>query len=316
MEDIDDAFNNVKKIDVEESKPKNDKLKQFDFSEKIEDDKFNDAEQKKVTSDFLKNQLSRYNLRRKEKKMIENREYDANTGYLRELTIGLAVVGIIIVFIMRTMFPNNAMYALLIIIGATSFLPIGMIMGWMLFDPVMRCKILRKMTKRNYGVIHFVGHGTKMFLKIKNFDHSLIWRNNECWVMAKSRIYQMSKDGNAINEGKQIDDSKIITTVDTVPVMFVDTLSMEPLALHGDKRDAVYPEELGSSLKAWVDNQRQKMMAVKKMEDTILLIIAICAVGAVIISFITYQKVEEMQGSFDSLKAQLTNAIEQLTEVP
>jgi len=292
--------------------PKNEQV----FTEKEKErmkHKFSPCERENKIKAFLSNMG---NLKRKEIRMIKDAEHDAVGGNLREIVIGLSVIGLIFIIVLRNFLPNDAMFALLIIVGATTFLPIGMIMGWLIFDPVMRCKILRKTTKRNYGVIQFVGQGGKMFPKIKNFDQSLIWRNNECWVLAESRVYQQTKDGNAINKGKEIDSKNIVTYVDTVPVMFLDTHSMAPMKLSNEGDTSVYPVEIGSALKAWVDNQRAKMMAVKKMEDQMMWIIIIACVGAVIAGIITYMKVEEMSETITALREQMQFIIDGINTNP
>lgn len=287
------------------------------IEEKDNPHKFTKQERDKTIKQFIKHQEETTGrLRRKEKKMIKNAEYDSTSGRVREITIGLAVFGIILIVLLRNFLPETALFTLLVIIGATSFLPAGMIAGWVLFDPVMRCKILRKTSRRNYGVINFVGHGKKIFTKIKNFDEALIWKENECWVIAKSRVYQMSKDGNAINKGKEIDPDSVMTYVDTVPVLFIDLKSMEPIGLGNGDRTDVHPQEIGSALKAWNDNQRAKMMAVKKMTDTMMMIIVVACVGAVILSFITMSKVDEMTEIVSSMKTQLNNIIEILKANP
>lgn len=283
----------------------------------IEAPKENTTFTKQEREEVIKKHLAeRTGLRRKEKKMIKNAEYDSTGGRIKEMTISLAVVGIILVVVLRNFLPNDALFALLIIIGATSFMPMGMIMGWLMFDPVMRCKVLRKMSKRNYGIVQFVGHGGKLFPKIKNFDDSLIWRDKECWVLADSRVYQMTKDGNAINRGKEIDSKNIITYVDTVPVLFLDMHSMAPMRLSNEEDTAVYPVEIGSNLKAWVDNQRAKMLAVKKMEDMMMMILIGSCVAAAILALITMTKVEEMGETIGSLQEQLQFIIEGLQQNP
>jgi len=318
LDSIEDKESSVEPVEIPEKVEGKDKIKIEEKStEKVEEGDpkvFTKKEREDTTEKFLSYSQRYGKLRRQERRLIKDAEYDSVSGMVREITVGLAVVGIILVVVLRNFLPNTAMFALLIIIGATSFLPVGMILGWLLFDPIMRCKVLRKMTKRNYGVVNFVGEGTKLFPKIKNFDYSLIWKQNECWVLAKSRIYQMTKDGNALNDGKQIDPGCIVTYVDTVPVLFVDTHSMEPLILSMEGRASVYPAEIGSALKAWVDNQRAKMMAVKKMENTIMLVIIVACVGAVVVSFITMTKVEEMSESITSLKEQLQFVIDNLKQ--
>ena len=123
----------------------------------------------------------------------------------------------------------------LLLIGSVFFFPTGMIAGWILFDPVMRCKVIRKVSRRNYGIINFVGDGTKVVQKIKNFEHSLIWRDNELWVLSGDKIIQVTKDANAVTKEKQIKSENVLTYVDTVPVVYVDMHSMEPLSFSIEK---------------------------------------------------------------------------------
>jgi len=305
----------IEKIKEEMKKQKLETIKEPITVEKKSNTEFTSEERegviKKVLDDSKK---GRVKLRRREKKIIKNGEYDSTSGKTKEITITLAVVGIVLVVLLRNFIPNQAMYLLLIIIGVTSFFPMGMMAGWIMFDPVMRCKIIRKVTKRNYGVVNFVGHGSKIIPKIKNFDESLIWKQNECWVLTKGKVYQMTKDPNAITEGKVINDTSIVTYVDTVPVLFVDMHSMEPLELSGTDRVPVYPEEIGSALKAWVDNQRAKMMSLKKMEGNLMIILLICAAAAAGLAFMTMTKVEEMAETIQVLREQigmLAQAIQQ-----
>jgi len=317
LENIHSELDSPKSIREKQMPVKETSIPEKNTIPKKEDNtKFSKREREETIKSFLGKMKEKNKLKRKETIMIKNAEYDATSGKVKEITITLAVLGIILVVVLNSYLPNDAMFALLIIIGATSFLPMGMIMGWLLFDPVMRCKILRKMSKRNYGVIQFVSHGGKMFPKIKNFDQSLILRNNECWVLAESRVYQMTKDGNAINKGKEINAKNIVTYVDTVPVLFLDTHNMSPMKLTNEGDSSVYPVEIGSQLKAWTDNQRAKMMAVKKMEDMMTMILIAASVGAVVICLITMTKVEEMSGTISALDERLQFLIESMKSSP
>ena len=220
-------------------------------------------------------------------------EYDS-TRTTQGVVIALAVAALIIIVVLRNFMDNELLYVAMIMLGSFMFMPIGMIMGWVILDPVMRCKVLRKVTRQNYGVVNFVGKGSKIISKIKNFDYSLIWRQKDCWVLTKDRIYQMTKDGNAANDGKRLDAEGVVTIVETVPVLFVDMDSMEPLSLSTGDRIPVYPSEIGPSLKAWVDNQRAKMLQVRKTSDILIYVAIICCIAAVALSYTTYNKVEEL----------------------
>lgn len=240
-------------------------------------------------------------LRRREKKMMKNAEHDTIKS-TQGVVLGLAVIGLIFLMVVREFLPNEAMYAIIIIIGTMMFIPVGMIVGWVAFDTVMRCKILRKVSKTNYGIVNFIGKGRRMVSKIKNFDYGLIWQRDLCWVLTRDKVYQLTKDGNAANDGYVIDPDSVVTLVDTVPVIFVDMDSMEPLSIVQSGRTPVYPSEIGPACKAWMDIQRAKHLSHKKVGDTLLMIIIIAEVAAVVVSFLTMNKVEELQGMIKALQ--------------
>ncbi len=267
-----------------------------------EDTKFSREDRKKVVDNTLKRFKDRnLTLRRREKKMIKNMEYDS-IKTTQGTIVGLAVVGLVFLMVVGEFLPNEAMYTIIIIIGTMMFIPVGMIVGWITFDSVMRCKILRKVSKTNYGIVNFVGKGRRMVSKIKNFDYGLIWQNDLCWVLTRDKVYQMTKDGNAANDGYTIDPDSVVTLVDTVPVIFVDMDSMEPLSIVQSGRTPVYPSEIGPACKAWMDIQRAKMHSTKKMGDVLMYIIIIAAVAAVVVSFLTMSKVEELQEMVTALQ--------------
>jgi len=257
--------------------------------------------QKTVDRTLLQYKGKNIKLRSREKKMIQDMEYDS-TKTMQGTVLGLAVIGLVFIMLMRNMLPSEAAFIVVVLIGSMMFLPVGMIIGWVALDPVMRCKILRKTSKRNYGIVNFVGKGRRIVSKIKNFDYGLIWQKNSCWALTKGRIYQLTKDGNAANEGKHIDPDSVVTLVDTIPVIFVDMDSFEPLKiLQGS--EPVYPDEIGPALKAWDDNQKAKRIATKKTADILMYVAIIASVAAVVICFLTMQKVEELTEIVKSLKS-------------
>lgn len=243
-------------------------------------------------------------LRRREKKMMRDMEFD-NTKSTQGIVIGLAVVGLVFLMMSREFLPNEAYFALIIIVGAMMFLPVGMIMGWIFFDPVMRCKILRKVSKTNYGLVNFVGKGKRMVSKIKNFDYGLIWQGDLCWVLTRDKVYQITKDGNAANDGYVIDPDSVVTLVDTVPVVFVDMDSMEPLSITQKGRTPVYPSEIGPACKSWMDIQKAKATSHRKQTDFLLYAAIAGAVGALIIGVILLGKFEELTVSLETIKQSL-----------
>jgi len=259
-----------------------------------DDTKFTDEDRKKIIKKYLGNKRIRFS--RRERKLIENMEYDTSKT-TQNTVIWLTVIACFFVLYMYMYAYNDYAFLLIVMMGSILFLPVGMLLGWITFDPYMRCKVLRKVTKKNYGILHFVGKGGKIVPKIKNFDEGLIWKEDECWVIAKDFVYQITKDGNKINENKRIDPRNIVTLIDTVPTVFVDIDSFEPLRLSSEGREPVNPLEIGSVLKAWVDNQKAKILAGRGRVDILMVATLLMSIAAVIISVMVLSKLDEIISS-------------------
>jgi len=245
---------------------------------------------------------------RKEKKRIMMGE---KSGFLdRQKTVMmLFAISICAIFFLFYYFPaNESLLAIIIIIGSMMFLPIGMILGWAMLDPFMRCKIMRKMSggRKNYGIINFVAKGKKIISKIKNFDDDLIWIKNKCWVLSKGGIYEIDKTGERINEGTELDPDSVMTVTETVPTMFIDLTSLEPLTFIQHGREPISPEEMGSFLKGWTDNQMSKMMFLKKTLDMYFIIVIISCLASAFFSYQNSQSIEELKLEIESLKSFIT----------
>jgi hypothetical protein len=201
---------------------------------------------------------------------------------------------------------EDVLFNLILLIGMSCFLPIGMIVGWMFLDPYMRCKVLRKVTRKNLGIVNFVGKGKKITSKIRNFDEDTIWIKNKCWVISLEGIYEVDKEGSAVDdETNQLDPDGLITYMETVPVMFIDINTMFPLSLHENTADWIKPEELGSTLKGWVDNQQAKLMFLKRSMDTYFLIVIICAIASAYLGYQNMNTIDELIQEIETLKSMI-----------
>lgn len=254
---------------------------------------------------------------RRERKMLLNREKDGLRG-TQWLIVGLALIGLAFVFFLyqTSSTANSWVVIVVIMLGSMMFLPAGMILGWAILDPYVRCKLLRRMTKRNYGIVNFVGKGNKMVSKIKNFDDALIWIKNKVWVITREQIYQLTKHGDDIVEGNHIEPDNIISLIETVPVLFVDMDSMQPLSLAREGREAINPEELGSTLKSWADNQLAKAIMLKKTMDIYFVIMIICSIASCFIGYIIYTRIDDMMTELANIKGQLSAITDMLKTAP
>lgn len=265
------------------------------------DEEITEQDRKNILLTYMKkNRMSR-----KEKKMVKT-EYEGLRSKQWVLA-GLALGGAFFIFMVYQMTNDMILLPLIIMLGAMMFLPAGMILGWAMLDPYVRCKILRRMSKKNYGIVQFVGKGNKMVSKIKNFDDALIWKKNNVWVITREHIYQLTKNADAIVEKNVIEPENIVSLIETVPMMFVDLDSMQPLSLARDRREGINPLELGATLKAWVDNQLAKAMFLKKTMDMYMLIILIVSVISVGLAYINMNKLDELATQLKLISSQLAN---------
>jgi len=259
------------------------------------------ADEKVIMERFMKRNIS---LGRRERKFVEGREKEG-TKERQNVVVYLAIVGIAFISFMFFYVKVEWMSIVLLYVGLMMFLPIGMILGWALLDPYMRCKILRRASHRNYGIVNFVGKGQKIITKIKNFDDALIWKGNAVWAITKEHIYQLTKDGDKLVTTGKIDSENIVSIVDTVPVLFVDLDSMQPLGLARDRREGINPLELGPALKSWIDNEKAKALGLRKTMDMFFIILIILAFVSVGIAYISMNNVNDMMAQFTALQGKI-----------
>jgi hypothetical protein len=249
-------------------------------------------------------------LKRKEKREFMNLERE-NFKEKQNTVLILAIIGIFSIFFIYMYVKVEWALVIIIMYGIMVCLPIGMFLGFIVLDPWWRCKILRKTTKRNFGIVFFVSKAQKMVTKIKDFDAGLIWKKTQCWVLTKSAVYQLSKDGEQLIERGVIESDKIISLVDTVPTLFVDLDSMEPLSLIAGN-EPISPEEIGSSLKSWADNQLAKALFIRKSLDMYFIIVIIASIAAAGLAYYGTTKIDELGTKVTALKSLVENALRYL----
>ncbi len=314
LSDLNSQINTMKGEREETRKKQFTRKRTRDIYADEEANDYPDADQKAI--DYLYNNPDNFvPMRRKEKNMILAKETEG-TKNKQWFVFIFAIIGLFFLMSLQYTIKADWVFLIVILLGSMMFLPVGMLVGWALLDPYVRCKILRKASKKNFGIINFVGKGQKIVSKIKNFDNALIWKRNESWVITKEHVYQLSKDGDTIVEKAKINPESIVTLIDTVPVLFVDLDSMQPLSLARDRREGINPLELGSTLKAWVDNQLAKAMFLKKTMDMYLVIIIIVSVISVGLSYYNMNRISDMTDELKFVKGQLTEVLRLLAPAP
>jgi hypothetical protein len=247
--------------------------------------------------------VKQFKLGKKEEKILRKRETRALTGKQQLLMLGM-IVGLFFLITLFNYSPDHPLlFTVVMLVGGLMFLPIGMFFGWVLIDPFMRCKVLRKVTRRNYGIANFISKGNKMISRIKNFDGDLIWIKNKVWAVTDGGVYEFDKYGDGIIHGGEIDPKSTVTVTDTVPVIFIDIDSMEPLSFQRSGREKIYPEELGATLKGWIDNQMGKAALLRKSLDTYFIILILSAMAAAALSYLCYDELTRMSLELESIKS-------------
>jgi len=270
------------------------------------EEKETDLSEEDKTS-IKKSFIRRIHVRRKEKKRILGGEHNFLID-TQKLIMAFAFIGILFVFMMWQYNPGSqALTTIVFIVGAFLFLPLGAILGWVFLDPYMRCKIMRKMSKgrKNFGLINFVGRGKKIVSRIKNFDDDLIWIKNKCWALTKSGIYEIDKNGEQVTDNRALNPDSFVTMTDSVPTMFIDIDSMQPLTFETTGREGISPEELGSVLKGWVDNQMAKVMFLKKTLDMYFLIVILACVASAFFGYQNNQEIMELKEMVEQLSKRI-----------
>jgi len=202
---------------------------------------------------------------------------------------------------------QKTVFEIMVILGMTLFLPVGMLIGWAVLDPFMRCRVMRRATRKNLGVVCFVSKGKRIITQVKNFDDSLIWVKNKCWAIRRNKIYEIDKYGEKVGEGENIEPEDLVIMTETVPMIFFDVDNMMPLSLHETNIEEVAPDELGPALKGWVDNQQAKLLFMKRTMEMFYMVILIVSVGSLFLAYQNYTKMEEMTKILNAIQSRLAS---------
>lgn len=161
------------------------------------------------------------------------------------------------------------------------------ILVFLYFDTFSRVKILRAISKKNYGLLFLVGRGKQITTLVKNLDEDTIWIDNNVWVIDSNRIYRKDNKTNV-----NVIESKHINTISGIPVMFLSLESMKPLDFFSN--DTVKPEEVGATLRAWLYNQYAKMLFFKKTIEIAAIVIIVLLLAITFFSYISYNNSQEI----------------------
>jgi hypothetical protein len=201
------------------------------------------------------------------------------------------------------MFGDNLLFECLAISFVSILMAILFFFIGIILDPVMRAKILRMLTKRNYTLLCIVSEdGKGIKTRLVNPENGSITVGNKIWILDKNYIYRQDKS----NDGFLLGGENVRYT-EGVPCVFVSERDVKPLPI-GKWEHETSPEAVGSILNAWIINQYAKGMAKIRTAQllaivSILLILVNCLIG-----YVTYG---QCSNSYD-LEVQNRDTIAQL----
>jgi len=233
-----------------------------------------------------------------------------------KISLYLVAIGIIgIIFFSQMANDINPAFIILIwLFGMMCFLPLGLIVGWLFLDPYMRCKIMRRLRGRNFGIVHLVHRGgQKIATRIKDFDEDVIIQDGRFWMLKQEGIYYKDKENNNVLHS-QISAEDIKTLPANIPCVFIDVESMQVITFN-EEDTSTNPQEAGAFITGYIENQIRKNAMFKKSQTILFIIILGIAFVTMIITFQLYTWVEEMNKTIPALRGQIQTLGNRLAEL-
>jgi hypothetical protein len=158
---------------------------------------------------------------------------------------------------------NPVMQWVMVIFGMMAFLPLGLLIGKLFLDPYVRCKVLRRMGNRNFGLVHLIHKGGKKIeIRIKNLTDDVIIQGTKLWVLEDGGIYYSDRNDSMILHATMNTDS-FVTSPNNVPMLFLDADTMLPLRFY--KPETISnPQQVGATVLGYINNQIAKNLFFKK----------------------------------------------------
>lgn len=178
-------------------------------------------------------------------------------------------------------------------------------------DPNWRCLKLRQYLKRNYIVLNISDKSNKhLFSKVVDAHDDTAIFGARMWVLEKSKLYT-KKFNNKTKLWQKEDYKGFNIETDNIkfeqgaPNIYVDNENITPLEFYENHTNTIKPNEIGSTLQAWVYNQLAKNIKAVNLIQNLLIVLVVIGLLNLAISGLNYLKTEEMQEELGGLKKQL-----------
>lgn len=205
---------------------------------------------------------------------------------------------------------NKAYATLLLIYGMACFMPLGLIIGFILFNPIVRIKAMRQMGKKNYGLVNLVGKGGHIIQKTVDFDGGLLWIKNAVWYLEQNRVANID----APSEDFYNISSDNVRFVSGIPIIYLNMDTMRPLTFFKDDTP-IKPAYLGANLKGWTSNQIAKWSNLVRTYYIVIAILLLC-IGIAYGVYTILQDVETLKNASASQTTRLNEIWERMPKLP
>jgi hypothetical protein len=174
-------------------------------------------------------------------------------------------------------------------------------------DVFFRAKLFRMIWKtKDFGILGMVSPDSKSIrMIVVDFSKDVVQHKGKVWIVLKDRIYRHDKP----ERGLSLDKTDLpIRWIEGIPVLYVNENTYSPIDMTGQPSE-VRPEEVNSVFSSWINNQLAKAMAkilgTFKQQQQLLIIIAVMALLAAGIGYITMQNTNNMQAGLDGANAKI-----------
>jgi len=133
----------------------------------------------------------------------------------------------------------------LIIYMAVMTLPIGLVLGFIYGNKVFYAKTMRKITKKQYGIIRLVGFGKNIITLVKKIDKDMVEINGIKYYIEDTFFYS-EKD---VSKKVKINDNNIYFD-GGVPCIYLDPEDLIPLTFSNVEMDGEFKSRLATQVTA------------------------------------------------------------------
>ena len=229
------------------------------------------------------------------------------------MSLDVVILGSVMVGFLMFMYGyvDKADASIAALVGSVMFIPLGIMIGAM-FSGGMRVKILRRITRKNYGIIKFIHSNRLIKPVITDLDKDIVRFANGVYIIDKHSI---KREGEEEPSTHIIEEHKI-KFEEGVPTIYYDIGDIMPIDFesHHEKTPETdkfrLPTQVSATLNKEIAVEKAKVMrAFKSRQDMMMLVILCLLVLSLYFSYTQStnsqkdtENINSMRDSVNSLK--------------